>query len=400
MISACLIAKNEEKWIGECLDHLKTLVSEIILVDTGSTDRTMDIGREKNARVSQVKWENDFSKARNASLSRATQRWILIVDPDERISPKDFDKIKALTEKTDVMAYSFNTRNYSTNTLASGFKPCRGEYPEEKQYPGYFESRKVRLFQNIPTIRFVGSVHELVESTIKGSVVASDIPIHHYGSSDEVVKEKNKNELYQNQGFKKIKEQPNDWKAHFELGTEFLTSGSPGRAVKELDRANELKHSDPLILSNLGYALMESGKFDRAGSVLDDCLKIDPRYHDALLNRGVVEMRKNQWTKAAEIFANLIKIHPNSFAAYRNQGLCYAHVSRFREAAACFEQALRIFPQYNDARIDLGLVCHAAGRPDIAKKVLEEALRVDPRAMRAKLVLEDVEKQLLDAPRR
>src|SRR5665213_3668406 len=101
MISACLITKNEEKWLGECLEHLKPLVSEVIVVDTGSTDRTMDIAREKGARVSQIKWENDFSKARNISLEKASQRWILIIDPDERIAERDLLKIKTLTENKE-----------------------------------------------------------------------------------------------------------------------------------------------------------------------------------------------------------------------------------------------------------------------------------------------------------
>lgn len=397
MISACLIAKNEEKWIGDCLRHLKPHVAEMIVVDTGSTDKTMEIARAEGARVSQVKWENDFAKARNVSLDKATQRWILIIDPDERIAEKDFAKIKALTEKKDIMAYSFDTRNYSSNTLASGFKPSKGEYAEEKGYAGYFESRKVRLFQNIPTIRFVGSVHELVESTIKGRIEVSTVPFHHYGSTDEVTKEKGKHQLYQSQGAKKIQEQPNDWKAHFELGIEYLTAGEPVKAVKDLEKANQLKPSDPLILSNLGYAYMESGKLDRARTILDECLKKEPSHHDALLNRGVTEMRAEKWNEAFKYFQMILKVHPNSFSTYRNMGLCFAHQKQFKQAAECFDRALKIFPQYNEARIDLGLVCFAGGRPDIAKGVLEQAIKIDPRAMRAQLILEDVNKLLTQA---
>ncbi len=394
MISACLIAKNEEKWIGDCLEHLKALASEIVVVDTGSTDRTIEIAREKGARVSQIKWENDFAKARNASLDRATGRWILIIDPDERLAARDIEKMRALVEAKNIVAYSFNTRNYSDNPVASGFSPCKGEYEEEKQYPGYFESRKVRLFQNIPSIRFVGTVHELVESTIKGTIVASDIPFHHYGSTKEVTQEKKKHDLYRAQGQKKIQEQPHDWKAYFELGVEFLTEGNPAKAVKELEKAHQLKPKDPLIMSNLGYAYLETGKLDQSARVLDECLGFAPKHHDTLLNRGVVEMRRNRWADAITSFQRLVDLHPKSFTTWRNIGLCYAHLKNYQKAAEAFEKALKVFPQYHEARIDLGVVCFAGGRADLAKIVLQEALKHQPQSMRARVVLEDVEKTL------
>ncbi len=394
MISACLIAKNEEKWIGECLEHLKPLVSEMIVVDTGSTDRTMEIAREKGARVSQIKWENDFAKARNASLEKATQRWILIIDPDERISARDFAKMKSLCESKDVMAYSFKTRNYSRNSAASGYRPCSGEYEEERGYPGYFESPKARLFQNIPSTRFVGSVHELVESTITGRIVESDIPFHHYGNTPEVEAEKQKKTFYQNQGQKKIKENPTDWKAFFELGVEYLGAGEFLKASKQLERARDFKPRDPLILTNLGYAYMEAGLYEKAEATLKECLMSDPQYHDALLNLGVTEMRKQRWPQAVQVFESLVRKHPQSFLAYRNKGLAQAHLKDFQGAAKSFERALGIFPQFTDARVDLGIICFAAGRADLAKPILEEALRSDPRSLRAKATLEEVNSQL------
>lgn len=394
MISACLIAKNEEKWIGDCLEHLRFLVSEIIVVDTGSTDRTMEIAREKGARVSQIKWENDFAKARNISLEKATQRWILIIDPDERISSRDFDRLKKLTQSKEVMGYTFKTRNYSRNSAASGYKPCKGEYPEERNYPGYFESPKVRLFQNIPTTRFVGSVHELVESTIKGLITDTDIPVHHYGSTPEVEAEKGKKAFYQHQGKKKIRENPNDWKAFFELGVEYLTAGEFQKAYRQLERARDLKSRDPLILSNLGYAYMESGLLDKGEAVLKDCLAVDPRYHDAFLNLGVIEMRRSRWSEAIEVFNKTVQMHPFSFLSFRNRGLCFAHLKNYQAAAASFERALAVFPQFTEARIDLGVVCFSAGRPDVAKSILEEALRSDPNSLRARATLDDVNRAL------
>ncbi len=396
MISACLVVKNEEKWLSECLDHLKPVIREFIVVDTGSTDRSLEIAREKGARVFQIPWENDFAKARNFSLQKATQRWILVVDPDERLSEADLLKIRHLVEAPGVMAYAFQTRNYSQNTLASGFVPCKGEYPDqEKDYPGYFESKKIRLFQNIPTTRFVGSVHELVESTIKGKVVDSAIPFHHYGSTSEVMVEKSKDVFYQAQTEKKARENPHDWKAHFELGIEWLTAKEHLKAYKELEKARKLKPRDLMVLANLGYAYMESGKLSEAEMILKEALQYNPDYHDALLNLGVVYMRKENWLEGIKFFDRLLEKHPNSFLALRNRGLCYAYLRKFQFAAQSLERALRLFPQYVDAKIDLGIVCQAAGRPDLAKPLLEESLKENPHSLRARASLDEVEKSLL-----
>lgn len=401
MISACLITKNEEAWIGDLIEHLKPIVSEFIVVDTGSTDKTVEIARAKGARVSSIKWENDFSKARNASLDKATQRWILIIDPDERLAATDLEKMRALTEAKDVMAYSFDTRNYVRNPQVSNFKPTRGEYAVyEKDYPGYFESRKVRLFQNVPTTRFVGSVHELVETTLRGKVIESDIPFHHYGSAPEIDAQKAKKSLYQAHGQKKIQEQPNDWKAHFELGVEYISAKEFKKAIEELEKAWALSPKDPLIVSNLGYACMEANLLDKADKVLRECLKFAPNHHDTLLNLGVTAMRRESWKESINIFQHLVKLHPQSFLGYRNAGMAFAHLNQLQQAARCFEQAIKIFPQYTEARIDLGLVCFAAGRADLAKPMLEDAIRQNPRSLRAKAVLDEVNEVLSKAPQK
>lgn len=393
-ISACLITKNEAKWLASCLEHLASIVSEFIIIDTGSTDETLDIARERGARVSSIPWENDFAKARNAGLEKATQRWILIIDPDERVADRDLEGLRTLTEAKDVAAYSFTTRNYSTNLVASGFQPCQGEYPEmEKPYPGYFPSKKVRLFQNIPSIRFQGSVHELVEPSIKGKIVESNIPFHHYGSTEEISLERNKREFYQQQGTKKLREEPGNWKAHFEMGVEWLGVKEYTKALEALSEANRLFPDQALILSNLGYALMEAGHHDEAERVLKDCIVVDAKNHDAWLNLGVNEMRRKNWEKALRIFDNLIKQHPQSFLAFRNAGNCFARLQKFKQAVACFQKALEILPSFVEAQIDLGIVYMAGGNPEAAKKLLTDALQKQPNSLRARAVLDEIEGQ-------
>ncbi len=391
MISACLITKNEEKFLAETFQSLKPLVSEIIVVDTGSTDNTVSIAKACGAIVYHFKWENNFAKARNFSLSKATQPWILIIDPDERLAQREFSQMQSMVQKIQVAAYSFKTRNYVHNSTVSGFKPCKGEYLAlEKNFPGYFESKKIRLFRRSSSVQFVGSVHELVEPTIKGKVVDSEIPFHHYGSSEEVCADRGKNEFYQKQGEQKLSENPQDWKSYFELGTQFLTAGKYEAAVPNLEKANSLKKRDPLILSNLGFAYMETKCFQDGERVLNECLQIDSNYHDAYLNLGVIQMRQGRWKTAVQIFVELLKKHPQSFLAFRNLGLAFAHLGKFSEATHCFENTLKLYPHFTDARIDLAMTLHFDGRTDRAKSILQDVLTADGLNSRAKSALDEV----------
>ena len=84
-ISLCMIAKNEEKYLEQCLNSVKGLADEIIIVDTGSTDRTKEMAKNFNARIFDFKWIGDFSAARNESIRHAAKEWILVMDADEVI---------------------------------------------------------------------------------------------------------------------------------------------------------------------------------------------------------------------------------------------------------------------------------------------------------------------------
>ena len=94
------------------LDSVKDIVDEIILVDTGSTDKTKEIASEYGAKVFDFKWTGDFGEARNVSMDQATCDWILIMDPDEKLSPKDHNAIRDLIRDNPSAVYYLNTRNY------------------------------------------------------------------------------------------------------------------------------------------------------------------------------------------------------------------------------------------------------------------------------------------------
>ncbi|MEH7525349.1 glycosyltransferase family 2 protein [Bacillus sp. JJ1503] len=97
-ISLVMIVKDEEENLGACLDSVESYVSEIIIVDTGSTDNTLEIARDYGAKVYEYTWTNDFASARNFALSKSTSDWNLILDADEQIMSWDKDKVNSLLQ--------------------------------------------------------------------------------------------------------------------------------------------------------------------------------------------------------------------------------------------------------------------------------------------------------------
>ena len=105
-VSACMIVKNEEEYLPDCLASLQSWVDEIIVVDTGSTDKTIEIAKSFGAIVYEQPWQDDFSFHRNFSMTKATKEWIFIIDADERVLPEDGKLFKQLAPniKQDIVA--------------------------------------------------------------------------------------------------------------------------------------------------------------------------------------------------------------------------------------------------------------------------------------------------------
>jgi glycosyltransferase involved in cell wall biosynthesis len=138
LLSAALIAKNEENFIGECLNSLKGVADEVVVVDTGSTDRTKDIARSASAQVYDYTWNGDFSAARNRALEWSTGEWILYIDADERVRANTGSNLRA-----ELSAPSFAGHRVLLHPL--------------KGHTSYWS---LRLFRNDPSIRFTGIIHE------------------------------------------------------------------------------------------------------------------------------------------------------------------------------------------------------------------------------------------------
>jgi glycosyltransferase involved in cell wall biosynthesis len=160
-LSLCMIVKDEEKFLPTCLESIKDHVDEIIIVDTGSSDGTVEIARKYGAKVFHHPWENSFSKARNYSLKYATCDWILILDADEEIEKEDARKLKEVIKDNDV-----NVIN-----LPVFYKPQGGK--------NLSVSNSERIFKNHLGFYYEGIVHNSLKYS--GSDKNVNIRLNHYG---------------------------------------------------------------------------------------------------------------------------------------------------------------------------------------------------------------------------
>lgn len=181
MISLSMIVKNEEANLKECLESVKDIVGEIVIVDTGSTDGTLEIANQYSAKVYQFDWISDFSAARNYSLSKCSGDYILYLDADERLKDSSRQLLKELTAQKEHKAY--NCKILNTDEVNN--RPSIMTY--------------VRLFPNINGIEFVGKVHEQIEKSLLQNnvkIAECDVEIIHTGysiSEDELKIKANRN---------------------------------------------------------------------------------------------------------------------------------------------------------------------------------------------------------------
>ena len=149
-VSLCMIARNEAGHIAACLDSVRSLVQEIVVVDTGSTDATVHIARARGARVSTFAWCDDFAAARNASIERASHPWIVWMDADDRLDRANQRKLARLFQ-------GLGRENGGYLLQCASLGPS-----------GVVKAsiRHLRLFRNDKRIRWERRVHEQIAPAI------------------------------------------------------------------------------------------------------------------------------------------------------------------------------------------------------------------------------------------
>lgn len=296
-LSLCMIVKNEEKVLERCLKSIHHLIDEIIIVDTGSTDKTKEIAKMYTDYIYDFQWTNNFSDARNYAQMKATGEWILVLDADEYVDQDNF--VEAIQELR-----SFPS---TVDSLYCTIYNFVGVYGEE-----VIQHHNMRFYRNIPSLHYIRAIHEqLVKEDGELIVLNSKLMIYHTGYMAETVREKKKSErnsLLLNKELKKSVQNPFDY---FNQGNEFYSLGKLEEALNAYVNAYKLKDNInydwvPYNTVQIVDLLVRLRRYQDALNVIRDAEKYWESAADFVYNKGIVYYWQHRYEDAKEVFLDLL----------------------------------------------------------------------------------------------
>lgn len=300
-LSLCIIAKDAEKDLKNCLESVKDIVDEIVLIDTGSTDNTKKIASQYNAKIYDYNWQESFADARNFSLSKITTDWILILDADE-VLVGDKNKLKEIINAD----YPEKTPMYFLDILTY-------TKPDNEEYSLY--QKKIRLFPKHENIKFEYSVaEEIIHPEGIANLQAFDasgIAIKHFLNGG--LKSKSQRNVLILK--KELKKNPKAFYYNYLMGKECLQHGllvkaftSYQNALSSTDEKDSVYLAD--ICTDLIKILYRQGNREEA---LNECIRREricennPEYW---LTYGYMATREGDFQTAEKAFLKALNINP------------------------------------------------------------------------------------------
>ncbi|MBD8498265.1 glycosyltransferase family 2 protein [Paenibacillus arenosi] len=330
-ISLCMIVKDEEHCLERCLESAKHLVDEIIIVDTGSTDRTKHIARRYTDNVYDFEWTENFAAARNYAIEQASSAYILQLDADEIIIDND-NILKAGLDK-DFYHITIH------NNVDSG---------------QFIVHQFARVFKNTPKYRYVGELHEQIPvnyDTEEWGLLPCYIEHDGYLQRNVQLKDKSNRNM---RILKKATAQNPSAFNYFNLGAQYM---------------QENRYLEALEVLKKSYASVE---------------------HNDLAQRVVCQIVKclyelKRWDEAIQLGVDALRLYPNSIDLSFLLGHCYLEVHYVRDAEKCFERCLTIG---NNAKAE-NLVYQAGAESYLALAKLAETYMLDDEPDKAYTCLQD-----------
>jgi tetratricopeptide (TPR) repeat protein len=369
-LSACLITKNEEKVLEKCLRSLEGIADEIIVVDTGSTDRTIEIAQSFGATIGSFAWVNDFSAARNESLRLATGHWGLWIDADEQLDPKCKIEFPKGMVRSHIGGYSLQIVNYMDDS---------GTTSE-------FVHTPTRLFRLIPGVQFSEPIHE----QITPSLLSLGLPwtpldgatIHHDGYREAALIEKNKVERTTTILEQHVANNPDEPFQIFNLANAYFVgrryeeaASTARRALRNLPPAGaEYGHA---VYQVLATSLDALGRHNEA---LEACMECDRTPYNGIVNeylKSTTLMNLGRFNEALAAVDRCLSLEwpkdiigDKGIADFRRhalKGQIYGCISEWNESKQWFEDALRRQPGFSPAVLGLAIADENLGNDEAAK---------------------------------
>jgi glycosyltransferase involved in cell wall biosynthesis len=353
-MAVCMIVKNEEQRLPLILSDIKGLWDELIIVDTGSTDRTIEIAQSFRARVVSQPWNNDFSAARNRSKDEATAAWIMWLDADDRMDPKQVKQLQCLKQTLDAdcvynMTVASPTEDGSSDTFM--------------QY---------RLFPNDPRLRFENRIHETIsQAAMRHGFKRASLPIQiiHTGyETHEIILLKIRRNLPILED--ELAENPDNIMLRFVYAN----------GLVDLNRTEEAQLHYEEIVRRPGAPQQQ-----------------EDIYHKALVSLARMHGINNNHIKAAELAERAVEVKPQDIQGWYYWG---SALMRLKENEAALEKILRALACRNIASTvpvrygalrtscltSATILLVSMGRQQEAEDLLRNALKQDPSPQLAEIL--------------
>jgi tetratricopeptide (TPR) repeat protein len=304
-LSLCMIVKDEEEMLPRCLAAAKPAVDEIVVVDTGSTDRTVEIAESFGARVLHHEWNGSFSDARNVSLEAATGDWGIYLDADEVLVEEDAAGLRACTGRVWREAFALVETNY-TGDIEDGTAMTHNA---------------LRMFRNRPEYRFKGRLHEQMAYALPGylseRIEYTQLRIEHYGYLGVVRDSKDKSrrnlELLQQQ----VAEGTESAFQSFNLGSEYLALGEIDTAIGHFEKSWQMLETDPgrtvypyvpTLANRFVTALREANRLDDADRQAEEALELFEGFTDLVFQKAWIARSRGDDAGARALFQRCLEM--------------------------------------------------------------------------------------------
>ncbi|WP_425617312.1 glycosyltransferase [Anatilimnocola sp. NA78] len=391
-ISLCVIARNEEANLRACLQPVQALFDEVIVVDTGSVDRTREIAADLGAKVCEFAWCDDFAAARNCALEQATGDWIFWLDADDRIDATNRDQLADLFNQIALQSADAAKRAYVMTTVSTS---------RHSTEPATLISH-TRLFRNQPQIRWSGRVHEQITPAIEAAgdeLALTDIRIEHVGYLDPALcqRKANRDLRLLRMDYATDPENP---VTTFLLGTTYLRTGQAHQALAHLLKSLQLVKSRGDWVRRLYALIVETlvrlGRREEAFGFTTEGLQAFPLDVELTTRRAELLCDFNDLGGGEQCLRELlqaprVKYLLHGASTYHDGrearamlGRIYRETQRFEPAEQIFQELLSEQPAWIPAWVNLGyvyLLQHRWGDVEYVAKQLEKCETGDPYAL-------------------
>jgi glycosyltransferase involved in cell wall biosynthesis len=350
LISLCMIVKNEAETLARCLKSVRGIADELIVVDTGSTDTTVQIARSFGAEIVSFPWNGDFAAARNAGLEQAKGTWVLILDADEELDAGSKGEMLLCAEHREYEAFFVKIQNHiglDRSSQVITVNPI------------------LRMFRNRPQYRFSGIIHEqiaavIVEATPAAAMHLSTVVVHHYGYADGVVAKKDK--ISRNVAL--LKEQlelnPQDAFHHFNMAVEYMRLGEYGPALEHIKQSLNFVEPDTSYVHLLyKYEIRCRAMLGDTAGALDACsrgIALFPDYPDLAHIKGILLLQTGEYAGARQALRQAFDTGASPPGYHTESGLgtyltlaalgqLFQETGEDNEAIACYTRAAQLHPE-------------------------------------------------------